>query len=501
MTATRHVVIIGAGLSGLAAAARLRGRGHEVTVLESAAVPGGLVRTEEIGGHRFDTGATLLTMPGLIVDALAELGVDRAEALARLSLTPVDPGYVMNYADGSVLALPHDAAAIPAAVARAFGPDTARGTADLLEWLRAVYDAEYGVFIDRNFGGIGDLTGPETRRAAAQLVKLRALGGLTGAVARFAPDERVQRAFTFQSLYAGVPPHRARAIYAIIADMDIGRGLWAPAGGMGRIGEVLAGALIDAGVTIAYDSPVRAVLRDGHTVRGAATDDGVIAADAVIATLERDQVADLLGATPRRRLRYSPSAVVAHGLLPAGTAREWSSGHHTLDFGAAWTQTFAEITGRPGKPMTDGSFLITRPAVSDPDTFVTGGLESVSVLAPTPNLDSAPLAWDAVAGPYVTEVLGTLAGRGYRGIDELKVLRVDHPGTWRRAGLPAGTPFSAAHTVTQTGPLRTRNTWPGLRNLFLAGSATVPGVGIPPVLISGGLAADRADALLTGAAR
>ncbi|GAC55860.1 putative phytoene dehydrogenase [Gordonia hirsuta DSM 44140 = NBRC 16056] len=502
MTTDPHVIVIGAGLSGLAAAARLRGRGYAVTVLETSPTPGGMVRTETLtapGGtrHRFDTGATVLTMPELIVGPLTELGLDPADVLERLALTPVDPGYVMNYADGTSLALPRNTADIPAAVAQAFGPRAARGVDQLLDWLRQVYDAEFDVFIDRNYGGLRDLTGPQTRQAAKRLVQLHTLGGLTGAVARFVDDERLQRAFTFQALYAGVPPHRARAIYAIIADMDIGRGLSAPAGGMGRVGEVMATALAEAGVTLTYDTTVRALLHEGRTVSGVVTDTGqMLPADAVVATGERDQVAALLGQRPRRRLTYSPSAVVVHGLLPEGTTAAWSSGHHTLDFGAAWTKTFAEITGRRGTPMSDGSFLITRGAASDRQTFIADGLESVSVLAPTPNLDSAPLDWDAVARPYAQEVLGTLAGRGYAGIDALQMLRIDHPRTWARTGLPAGTPFSAAHTVAQTGPLRTRNTWPGVDNLFLAGSATVPGVGIPPVLVSGGLAADRVNARL-----
>lgn len=497
MTSPHHVVIIGAGLSGLSAAARLRARGFDVTVVEASSSPGGLVRTETIDGHRFDTGATILTMPELIVDPLTELGLPAEEVLGRLALRPVDPGYVMNYADGTTLRMPNDPDRIPAAVADAFGPAAARGTDELLRWLRDVYDAEFEVFIDRNYGGIRDLAGPRTRSAATELVRLNALRGLTGAVGGFVADERVQRAFTFQALYAGVPPHRARAIYAIIADMDIGRGLSAPAGGMGRVGEVFAEALASAGVTIRYGSRARALTCSGSRVSGVVIDGETLPADAVIATTERDRVAELLGRPARRRLRYSPSAVVAHGLLPVGTADRWSAGHHTLDFGRAWTQTFAEITGRPGRPMSDGSFLITRGAVSDPEVFVHDGLESVSVLAPTPNLESAPLDWNVIAEPYVAEVLGTLERRGYPGIDRLQVLRVDHPRTWLRAGLPAGTPFSAAHTVTQTGPLRTRNTWPGVDNLFLAGSATVPGVGIPPVLISGGLAAQRVTSRLT----
>ena len=490
-----HVVVIGAGLAGLTAAAHLRATGREVTVLEAGDSPGGLVRTELLDGHRFDTGATVLTMPSLITDALGALGVDEGDALRRLALRPVDPSYVMNYADGSTLALPRAATDIPAAVEEAFGAEAAAGAHDLLRWLRRVYDAEFDVFIDRNYGGLADLTAAPTRRAAVELARLRTLGGLTGAVSRFVSDPRLQRSFTFQALYAGVPPHRARAIYAIIADMDIGRGLTAPEGGMGRIGQVLADALTDAGVQIRYGARVGRILRRGAgTASGVMVGDQPIAADAVVATLERDAVADLLREPrPRRRLRYSPSAVVVHGLLPAGVADAWSSGHHTLDFGEAWTQTFAEITGRHGRLMSDGSFLITRSAVTDPESFVVDGMESVSVLAPTPNLVSADLPWDVLAAPYAAEFLGVLEQRGYPGLSAMKVLRIDHPRTWLRAGLPAGTPFSAAHTLRQTGPLRTPNVWPGVPNVAIGGSATVPGVGIPPVVVSGKLAAARID--------
>ena len=495
---THHVVVIGAGLSGLSAAARLRRTGVDVTVIESGSAAGGLVRTEIVDGHRFDTGATVLTMPGLLADVLDAVGVGESEARERLGLRPVDPGYVMNYADGSSLALPHDATTIPDAVADAFGHRSGRQVAELLTWLRRVHDAEFDVFIDRNFDGLADLTDARTRRAASELVRLRTLGGLTGAVGRFVSDERLQRAFTFQALYAGVPPHRARAIYAIIPDMDIGRGVWAAPGGMGRVGEVLASALVDAGVRIEYGVTATSLPTDSSgRIVAVETSNGPIAADAVIATLERDAVAELTRETrPQRVLTYSPSAVVVHGVVPVGVTDRWRSGHHTLDFGAAWTQTFAEITGRRGALMSDGSFLITRAAVGDPDAFVTDGLESVSVLAPAPNLDSADLPWDALAEPYVAEVLATLAARGYPGIDAMRVLRIDHPRTWQRAGLPAGTPFSAAHTLAQTGPLRTRNVWPTIGNLVLAGSATVPGVGIPPVLVSGGLAAARVTDLL-----
>lgn len=497
--AHRSVVVVGAGLAGLSAAAHLSSAGLAVTVIEAESQAGGLVRTESVGGHRFDTGATVLTMPELVLDALVAAGLSEDEATARLALTPVDPGYSMGFADGSRLTIPHRREAVPDAVAEAFGSAAAGDVARLLDWLDAVYDAEFDSFIDRNYDRPIRLLDARTRRSVAELVRLRAVGRLAPAIARQVADPRLQRAFTFQALYAGVPPRHALAVYSIIADMDIGRGIWHPAGGIGRVGTVLAEALREAGVTIHTGTAVRRVSRDGRRITGVITDEagpGAVPADAVIMTPERPTVAALLGERVRRRIRYSPSAVVWHGVLPAQTVADWPAGHHTVDFGEAWHDTFVDLTRRPGRIMQDPSFLITRSAVSDPATYRRDGQESISVLAPTPNLDSAAIDWDRVAEPYVAENLAILADRGYRGIDSLEPLRIDHPGSWLAAGLPAGTPFSAAHTLAQTGPLRPGNRWPGTTNLFLAGSATVPGVGVPPVLISGKLAAERTRRLL-----
>ncbi|GAB19349.1 phytoene dehydrogenase [Gordonia effusa NBRC 100432] len=504
---TDQVVIVGAGLSGLTAGLYLRSAGHRVTIIERNAHAGGLVRTERLSAtdgveHHFDTGATILTMPELVVGALGAVGVSSDEAARRLGLRTVDPSYAMRFADGSGLDVRHDRAALINEVDTRFGAKQARGVANLCDWLDRLYDVEFDAFIDRNFDGIGDFVDPQLRGPALQLARLGAIRGLTGAIARHVSDERLQRAFTFQALYAGVPPHRAAAIYAIIAQMDIGRGVYYPAGGMGTVGRVLADAFVDAGGVLEFATRATSFHRsasgriDVVEAIGPNETPTDFPADAVIAAVGVPVIDSLLTPANReiRAIRYSPSAVVAHGIMPTSSTRSWPGDHHTIDFGAAWKSTFAQISPgrrRRGQLMSDPSLLLTRPAISDPDTFRRNGFESVSLLAPCPNLDAAPLEWSALARPYVTECLGVLERRGYRGIAQMEILRIDDPSSWADAGYGAGTPFSAAHTVRQTGPFRTPNRWPGVENLVVAGAATTPGVGIPPVLISGRLAADR----------
>jgi phytoene desaturase len=92
----------------------------------------------------------------------------------------------------------------------------------------------------------------------------------------------------------------------------------------------------------------------------------------------------------------------------------------------------------------------------------------------------------------VREIILTLQERGYTGLVEgFDIDHVDTPQTWLEKGMAAGSPFAAAHTFTQTGPFRRKNLARGFDNVVLAGSGTVPGVGVPTVLLSGRLAAER----------
>jgi phytoene desaturase len=141
--------------------------------------------------------------------------------------------------------------------------------------------------------------------------------------------------------------------------------------------------------------------------------------------------------------------------------------------------------------MSDPSLLVTRPTATDP-SLAPPGRELVSVLAPCPNLEVGRIDWPRVGPAYRDELVGVLEARGLAGFGAaVEVELLVTPEDWARAGLAAGTPFSLAHTFTQTGPFRPRNLVSGLDNVVLAGCGTTPGVGIPPVLISGRLAAER----------
>jgi phytoene desaturase len=180
-------------------------------------------------------------------------------------------------------------------------------------------------------------------------------------------------------------------------------------------------------------------------------------------------------------------------ILHAGTDRTWPDlAHHTISFGAAWKSTFRELT-RTGELMSDPSLLITRPTATDP-TLAPPGKHLHYVLAPCPNTEVGPgvREWRELGPRYRHELLAELERREMPGLgaaieEEGLVTPVD----WTAQGHAAGTPFSVAHTFPQTGPFRPRNLVRGTVNAVLAGCGTTPGVGVPTVLISGKLAAER----------
>ena len=479
--ATDSVVVVGAGLGGLSAALRLAGAGRQVTLLEREAVPGGRAGVLHDSGYTFDTGPTVLTMPDLIADALDCVG-ERLEDW--LQLDPVSPLYRASFADGSRLDVHADPQAMEAEIAAVCGPDQAAGYRRYVDFVSRVYRYEMRDFIDTNMDSPLSVMTPN-------LARLAAIGGfrrLAPKVAEYLTDPRLQRVYSFQAMYAGLSPYDALAIYSVIGYMDSVAGVSFARGGMHAVPQALAGAAEKHGVDIRYSTEVERVELRGRRAVAVHTADGErIPCDAVVLNPDLPVAhRDLLGAVPWRvrRLTYSPSCFL---LLAGSTAGYPDQALHNISFGHAWREVFTDLINKR-QVMSDPSLLVSVPTVMDPG-MAPAGRHSYYVLFPTPNLD-ADIDWADFGPRYRDTVVQTLERRGYPAFgDAIEVEHTTTPLDWQERGMERGAPFASAHSFTQTGPFRPRNLWGD--NVVFAGSGTTPGVGVPMVLISGRLAAER----------
>jgi phytoene desaturase len=480
---TENVVIVGAGLAGLSAALRLAGAGRSVTVIERESVPGGRSGLLQKDGYAFDTGPTVLTMPSLIEDAFNSVGEEMKD---WLDLIPLRPLYRAFYHDGSQLDVYPDTKEMEAEIAKVIGSEEAIGYRNYVDFVTKLYKYEINDFIDRNIDSPFGLLTPN-------LARLIAIGGfrkLSPKVSQFLKDPRTQKVYSFQAMYAGVSPQQALAIYAVIAYMDSVNGVFFPRGGMHAVPRALAAAAEKHGVKFKYSTTAATIEKSNGRATAVITTDGErIPCDALILNPDLPVAwKELIGKEPWsiKRLNYSPSCVT----MLVGSKKSYDHiAHHNIHFGASWDGVFDELINKKIL-MTDPSILVTVPSLDD-KSLTPPGKESYYVLFPTPNLD-ADIDWKVTGPKYRDQMIKTLEQRGYTDFgDSIEVEHLTTPLDWEAQGMERGAPFASAHTFFQTGPFRPRNLAAGFENIVFAGSGTQPGVGVPMVLISGRLAAER----------
>jgi phytoene desaturase len=373
-----------------------------------------------------------------------------------------------------------------AEIAKTISAKEAEGYGRYVEFVTKLYKYEMKDFIDRNIDSPLNLLTPN-------LARLIALGGfrrLAPKVNQFLKDPRTQKVYSFQAMYAGVSPQQALAIYAVIAYMDSVNGVFFPKGGMHAVPRALAGAAEKHGVTFKYSTTVTSIERKNGRATAVLTDTGErIPCDVVVLNPDLPVAwRDLLGKQPRsiKRLKYSPSCAT----LLIGSSKTYDHlAHHNIHFGKSWAGVFDELIKKKTL-MSDPSILVTVPSKDDP-ALAPAGKSSYYVLFPTPNL-SADIDWEKTGPKYRDEMIKALENRGYDGFgDAIEVEQLTTPLDWKNQGMEQGAPFASAHTFFQTGPFRPKNLAKGFENIVFAGSGTQPGVGVPMVLISGRLAAER----------
>lgn len=478
------MVVVGAGLGGLAAAARLAATGHDVTVCEAAAEVGGKLGWVSRDGFGFDTGPSLVTLPQVFEDLFAATGAPLSEVL---DLVRLDPAVAYRFADGTRLAVPGRLADIPAAV------DAALGSGD--QWAALLQRAEQVWRVTEQPFLRSELQGPRTLarlarsaadvRTVAPWLSLRALGS------RYLTDPRLQVLLDRYATYSGSDPRRAPAALVTVPWVEQAFGSWYVRGGLRRLALAVADRAVERGAVLRTSTPVTEVLVAGGRAAGVQlADGGRLPADVVVSNADAAALyADLLPAgAPVRRARATLSRATASSsgfvLLLALHGRTPDLAHHTVLFPADYDAEFDGLFDSP-RPLADPTVYVSAP--DDPATRPDAGSEAWFVLVNAPrHRPGEGVDWDApgLADSYADRVLAVLAERGLDVRDRVRWREVRTPADLERAtGSVGGSIYGTSSNGARDAFLRPANASP-LPGLFLVGGSAHPGGGLPLVALS-----------------
>lgn len=473
---------MGAGVGGLAAAARLAAAGHRVTVCEQAPAVGGKLGRLEVSGAVFDTGPSLLTMPHVLAETFAATG---AALDAVLAVEPVEPIADYRYADGTRFATSADRRRTTAALDGALGGGAGAQWAAFLHRAERMWDAVREPFLERPIGGAGELA-----RMAVRLGDLAAVAPhrtLRGLGRRYLHDPRLRMLLDRYATYTGSDPRRAPAALAVVPHVEQAFGAWYVTGGLYRIAQALAERAEERGATVRLSSPVTAVEIAGGRVAGVRLAGGehlqadVVVANADAAHLYGDLVRGPAAASVRRRLRRSTPSLSGFVVLLVLRGRTPGLAHHTVLFPADYDAEFDALFGRDPRPVPDPTLYVSAP--DDASVRPADG-EAWFVLANAPRSDQVD--WDApgVAERYADHLVALLASRGLDVRARITTRRVVSPAELaRRTRAVGGAIYGTASHGLRAAFLRPANRSP-VPGLLLVGGSSHPGGGLPLVLLS-----------------
>ena len=491
------IVVIGAGIGGMSAAARLAKAGHDVSIYEASDRSGGKCRTEWIGKYAFDTGPSLLTLPAVFKDLFLKTG---GHLQHQLELTPVNPAFDYRFHDGTQVTfenLSHHQTLQN--IEAAFGPTARDEWRKLMKRAAKMWDTSREAFIESELTSIASLfKRPSFIGDLFTIAPWKSLRQLTSEITK---DSHLRYIIDRYATYTGSDPRLAPAVLLSIAFVEESFGAWHISGGVGKLSEALEERCRKVGVTFHFDSEVSEILQDGKKATGIQLRSGEnIVADIVISNSDAANTYNYLLPTnlratrkARKSLEKSQSSLAGFSLLlglrPDESAQRLN--HHTVLFPENYEDEFDAIFTR-NEPVPNPTIYICAP--DDKAMVKTEGHESWFVLvnAPRHSVTGDGFDWsnEKFSQSYAAKIIDAIEARGISVRSRLEVMEIRTPLDLQNAVLaPGGSIYGSSSNGARSAFLRAKNRSP-LKNLYCVGGSAHPGGGLPLVGISGEIVAN-----------
>ncbi len=481
-----HIVIIGGGVGGLAAACLLGKAGNRVTLLEKNEQLGGRAGQLKAKGFTFDTGPSWYLMPEVFEHFFTLLGENVHD---HLTLSRLSPSFRVRFAGEQTITITGKHAT-DAALFETIEPGAGA------QFTRFTRDAAslYATAMKTAKQDVSSLAGLMLKDLTSQSKLL--LTPMHRYVQRYFRDPRLQKIVEYPLAFLGANPYRAPALYGLLNHALLNQGVFYPKGGMYELVHALVHLGTRFGVTYRTNANVERIVVESGRASAVIVDGTRVAADAVISNTDIWHTETALLETRYRdhTARYWRSRSLAPSalLLYLGVDRVYDSlAHHNVVLGRDWPQNFYNLEAGETFPA-DPSFYVCAPGKTDPGV-APKGKENLFVLVPvTAGLSYSRPELTAFANTVLTAMENELQLTGLQHHIMYKKLFCVQDFAERFNSLQ-GTGLGLAHTLRQSAFLRPKNTSAKVKNLYYVGANTHPGIGLPPVLISAELIARQLD--------
>ncbi len=483
------IIIIGAGIGGMATANLLAQDGHEVHVFEKNSWLGGRTGRLEQDGFTFDTGPSWYLMPEVFKRYFSLLDIDIDK---QLPLTRLSPAYKVFFENHQPITITSNLRK-DAETFESIEPGAGNALVRYIEKGDEIYQLSIGHFLYSNFNKVSDFINATLLKHSRRMAQL-AFTPLHTYVSKFVHDQRLQQILEYPTVFLGTSPFNAPAIYSLMSALDFREGVFYPKGGIYSIIELLVKSGKKRNVHYRLNSTVSRILVKNHKATAVVLDNGdSVDADIVISNTDLRFTETQLLSPPHQSYpaRYwhkkeaGPSAL----LLYLGIKEKLPSlEHHNLLFVDAWKENFDAIYKTKQAPEK-ASIYIGKSSASD-TSVAPKHHENVFVLIPLPSGNAInDKDIPKLTNNYLEQI------KQMTGVDltknvvsQAQFTPHDFSNTyhaWQSSML------GQSHRLTQSAFFRTKNKSKRLTNLYYVGANTLPGIGLPMCLISAELVYNR----------
>ena len=482
---TKDVIVIGAGMGGMATAARLAKKGYQVRVFEAGDRHGGKCRTEWINGYAFDTGPSLLTLPAVYRDLFQRTG----DVLGRVvELKSVDPSFDYRFHDGTKVTFANlSRKKTLDSIKTSLGLEAATEWDAVMQRAESMWDVSREPFIESELRSMRSLLKRSSLiRDIFVIAPWRSIRGFK------LKSPYLQKILDRYATYSGSDPRRAPAVLSSIAFVEEAFGAWHITGGIGKLADALYQRCLDRGVTFEFNSPVAEIMHGDGAVTGVLLRDGrTIIATTVVANSDAGLVYSQLIKNPppavrrakRKIQKMEPSLAGFSLLLGLKPSTDTPLEHHTILFPENYDKEFESIFDKK-VPVQDPTIYICAP--HDPTMVSKAGHEAWFVLVNAPRHGSDSYDWSnrAVAESYAQKIIDLIESRGISVRDRLELLEIRTPADLEKSVMaPGGSIYGTSSNGARSAFNRAKNRSP-LHGLFCVGGSAHPGGGLPLVGLS-----------------